>query len=552
MRKLAAAILALPVLLPIYVPIMLRRSIAMRVVLALGVGGVLGLGALGIITPRQTVAVPASSPAPVASTAFGPAVRSGVAPSAGVDVAFSRGMDRASVAAAVTVSPAATVSLTWDAASQALTIRPTAAWAPATLYTITVGTAATDTSGRKLDAPTRAAFVTRAPTRATIVATAPLPAGVAARSAFTVTFDHPVDLDQAKAAFHIDPAVAGTIAPATGANADEGFTFTPSAPLDPAVAYKVSLEGTLADADGAAIEMPNALSVKPVRAPTVVRFRPRNGTTDVVRAAALSVRFTQRMDRTSTAAAWSATADGRRITGKVAWADGDTVLVFTPSSLLPVGAKVVMSVGTGATSVGGIPLERAISAQATVSKPVKATGGGTTTKVTKPTTKPKPIPHASGGTVGSGSWGAVESYYLRLMNCTRTGGWVTSSGSCSSPGGLSTAPIVLDAGISDKVSRPYAKLLATGGACDHFLNGTPTDRLHRAGYSGWAAENIGCRSAPNAFASVLGTHLYFQTEKPCSGYCHYANLMNPAYKKCGIGVWVAHGRVRLVIDFYHD
>ena len=87
---------------------------------------------------------------------------------------------------------------------------------------------------------------------------------------------------------------------------------------------------------------------------------------------------------------------------------------------------------------------------------------------------------------------------------------------------------------------------------DHFVGGTPTDRLHRAGYSGWADENIGCRAAPNGFASVLGTHLYFQTEKPCGGYCHYANMMHPAYKKCGIGVWIAHGRVRLVIDFYHS
>jgi hypothetical protein len=182
-----------------------------------------------------------------------------------------------------------------------------------------------------------------------------------------------------------------------------------------------------------------------------------------------------------------------------------------------------------------------------VGKPVKATttgGGGTKTT--------KPISHGSAGTVGSGSWYAVETYYLKLMNCTRTGGWVTSSGSCSSPGGLSTAPLILDAGISDKVSRPYAKLLATGGACDHFINGTPTDRLHRAGYSGWAAENLGCRSAPTGFASVLGTHLYYQTEKPCGGYCHYANLMNPAYKKAGIGVWIAHGRVRLVVDFYHS
>jgi hypothetical protein len=28
-------------------------------------------------------------------------------------------------------------------------------------------------------------------------------------------------------------------------------------------------------------------------------------------------------------------------------------------------------------------------------------------------------------------------------------------------------------------------------------------------------------------------------------------MMNPAYNRVGIGVWVASGRVRLVIDFYH-
>jgi len=27
--------------------------------------------------------------------------------------------------------------------------------------------------------------------------------------------------------------------------------------------------------------------------------------------------------------------------------------------------------------------------------------------------------------------------------------------------------------------------------------------------------------------------------------------MNAKYDRVGIGVWVSHGRVRLVIDFYH-
>ena len=81
------------------------------------------------------------------------------------------------------------------------------------------------------------------------------------------------------------------------------------------------------------------------------------------------------------------------------------------------------------------------------------------------------------------------------MNCTRTGGWVTSSGACSSPGGRDVAPLRLDSGISSKVSRPYAKLLAIGNDCSHFIGGNPGDRLRRAGYTSYRwAENIGCRS----------------------------------------------------------
>ncbi len=154
-----------------------------------------------------------------------------------------------------------------------------------------------------------------------------------------------------------------------------------------------------------------------------------------------------------------------------------------------------------------------------------------------------------GGSVGSGAWHAVETYYLKLMNCTRGGGWVTSGGNCSSPGGSGIAPLVLHAGISDRVARPYAKLLATRNICSHFANGNPGDRLRRAGYAGDYRENLGCR-AGSPYASVLGTHLFFQAEKPCGGYCHYANIMSRSMKYVGIGVWVYGGRVRLVVDFW--
>ncbi|HEY8817507.1 MAG TPA: CAP domain-containing protein, partial [Candidatus Limnocylindrales bacterium] len=124
------------------------------------------------------------------------------------------------------------------------------------------------------------------------------------------------------------------------------------------------------------------------------------------------------------------------------------------------------------------------------------------------------------------------------------------TGTCSGGGSNSTAPLWIDAGISSKVSRPYAKLLATNNLCSHFINGTPGDRLKAAGYTSYIwAENLGCRSG-DPYAAVLGSHLFFQSEKSYGGG-HYVNMMNALYDRVGIGVWVSGGRVRLVVDFYH-
>jgi hypothetical protein len=148
-----------------------------------------------------------------------------------------------------------------------------------------------------------------------------------------------------------------------------------------------------------------------------------------------------------------------------------------------------------------------------------------------------------------------ELYYLKLLNCTRTGGWVLKDGSCKGYGSghYSTyvKPLTRSAGISDRVSRPYAKLLAIRAKCSHFLDGDPGYRLRRAGYNGTAwGENIGCRDGyPSVYAAILASHLVFQSEKSTNGG-HWRNIKNPKYIYVGIGIYRYNGRVRLVTDFY--
>lgn len=547
MRKLGAALLALPVVAMIYLVSLTRRGIGMRVASIAAASVVIGLVVVVSLPPAPSTAIPQSKAPQLVAAEVLDTIRTGHALSEPMAVAFDAPMDPASVAAALRISPATPMSFSWDAAGRVLTIEPFANWSPDTLYTIIISPAARSADGGALAWPVRALVLTGHAGSGEVTATRISGGEARLDTAFRITVDRPVEIDALRVALRTEPAIDGDVAP--GATQGE-FVLRTLSDLSPDTAYRVWFEG-LADTDGVPFSMSPSIEVQTAKAPSVVRFRPRNSTTKVERGATISVRFTERMDRAATAAAFRVTVGGKAATGKLTWAEQDTVLVFDPAKALPYGATVVASVDATAMSRAGVPISKIAS--------------GTFKTVPKPAPKPEPkpapkpvakptatvsIPTSGGGGAVSGSWSAVEAYYLKLMNCTRTGGTVTSTGSCSSPGGRNVAPLALSSSISSKVARPYAKLLATRGLCSHFIGGSPGDRLRRAGFTNYRwAENLGCRSG-NPYSAVLGSHLYFQAEKSYNGG-HYVNLMSAAYDRAGIGVWVSSGRVRLVVNFYH-
>lgn len=539
MRNAATALLAVPIIAAIYVGALLRRSIVSRVVLGLGLSAILGAGVIGAGLPTLATATPTKPIVPLTVAEFRTVVATGASVTEPVAIEFTTPMNKGSVAAAVSVEPPTPVDLVWNATGTTLTIVPTTTWAPGAFHTVSVQAGALARSGQPLASPARAAFLTRQPVVASIASTQPVGKRASVRSTFAVTFDAPIDPATVSAGIRLEPATPGTVK-ATGARKGPvTYEFVPSEPLRPDTVYRLIVNG-VRDLDGLPLAS-QSIAVRTVKAPAVVRFRPQDDASATPRDAAISVRFTEAMDRSSTAKAFSVKIGGKQVKGKISWAESNTVLVFKPAAALPYKAAVVAKVDITARSANGASMVRSVRAIfETVPKPK-------VTRVSTPTTSR--VSGGGGAAVGGGSWAAVETYYLRLMNCTRTGGWVTSGGSCSSPGGRNVAALKLDSGISAKVARPYAKLLATRGACNHFLDGNPGNRLARAGFTSYRwAENLGCRSG-SPTSSVLGTHLFYQSERPYSGG-HYVNLMNAAYDRVGIGVWVSSGRTRLVVDFY--
>ena len=344
-----------------------------------------------------------------------------------------------------------------------------------------------------MTSPARAAFLTR--DAATGAAGGDLHGREASDDRFIVhvTFDHAGRPQRRSAGDPARPAATGALTRTTSARGRVHVHVHPD-PAAQARHHGIGSWSTASAMRPASMLDPITMALRTVVAPQVVRFRPRDGMTDVVRDAAISVRFTESMDRTTTKAAFSVTADGKPVAGRVTFAENDTVLVFDPSSNLPYGAKVVATVAATAKSADGVPL--GCRDQGTFTVVPKADPAKPARRRATLDRDPRSPSSGGGGSVGGGSWGAVERYYLGLMNCTRTGGWVTSGGDCSSPGGRSVAAAPARLPGSARRSRGRTPRSSPSTTCaPTSAAATRATACVRAGYTSYRwAENLGCRS----------------------------------------------------------
>ena len=547
MRKYLIALLAVPVLCVVYASAALGRSRFIRAGVAVGLGAVLALGAISLARPTPTTASPVSDIVPLTRAAFQMRVGTNFDLLAPATIMFSTPMERDSVESSVSVDPPADIDLLWNDDHTSVSIVPTEHWTPGTYYTITVGAGALASTGRPMTRPARAAFLTRDAAAAAIAPTSKVEKRVAIDTSFTVAFDQAVDLSTVAGAIRLDPPATGALSRSTGQDGVATYTFDPSRPLAPDTRYRLIVEG-VRDAAGLAVE-PVTMALRTVAGPEVVRFRPLSGTTEVTRVTPISVRFTQAMDRGSTKRAFSVTADGKRVAGTIRFAEGDTVLVFDPAATLPYDATVVATVAAGARSADGVAL--ATSTKGTFTTEAEAVAAH---RCGAADVERRHHAHPAGerrrvrrlGQLGCRRALLPAADELHADRRPRdVGRQLQQPGRSQRRGAASSTP----ASVPGSPGRTRASWPSTTCA-RHFSGGNPGDRLRRAGYSNYRwAENLGCRSG-NAYSAVLGSHRFFQAERSYNGG-HYVNMMNAAYDRVGIGVWVSGGRVRLVIDFYH-
>lgn len=150
-------------------------------------------------------------------------------------------------------------------------------------------------------------------------------------------------------------------------------------------------------------------------------------------------------------------------------------------------------------------------------------------------------------------WPAEEALAWQLLQCTRSGGWVTEAGECGADERSRVprrAALRLSKRISDDLARPYARRLARAGHLSHSLGGSIQERFAAIGMGdGRCGENLGYAGGDEPMAGVLRVHRLFQEEWSSNGW-HFRNMLDGRFTKVGIGVWVRDGRTYLVHGFH--
>jgi hypothetical protein len=561
-RKIAAAAVAIPFLVYYYFSSVFRHTQPGRPPQAVrkvqpGKSGQTPFGstaqlfgvvfAVLLLVGGLLLGLPAKEVAGVAPPSFAPLTPEGVAQNTAatlpLDVAFqvqfTKPMNEVSVENALTVSPRVPLKFQWDATAQVVSIAPDPFWQPYTSYTVDVSGAATDQEGLGLAKPIHTSFQSGAPTSGELVATETSGDKVSPGTAFQLTFTRPVKLATVVTRLSMSSATPVTVIGDDPTDAaSQVFTITPKTQLASDADFVIAMADGGTDSSGAQLQPVKALLVHTLLGPAVIKFRPVDGAVSYDTRQPVSVRFSVAMDEKSTAAAFLVSVNGSLVGGTKYWAENDTVLVLTPRTPFKVGDKVVARMTTAARAAGanGLHLGAAASATWTVARP-----------------KAPVIAYTGGVASSTRPYYASEVYYMALMNCTRTGGWVTVGGTCSTETHHTLpaqGPLRLNADISNKVSRPYAKYMADRKILDHYAYHDPHWRLcNWGGYCGGSwGENIASPSNASKFG-MIDIEIFYQNEYWCR--CeHYYNIMAPFLNQAGVGVWVANGVVRVSIDFY--
>jgi hypothetical protein len=309
------------------------------------------------------------STAPTVSTTFPRDEASDVSTGTPVIITFSEGMETTSTEDITIEGPGSpgVANPSWSGTQLTM---DTSGLQGGSLYTITVGTGVVDDSdpGNAMVTDHVLSFTTGAgntPVPPTVVSISPDhdATGVGIGTDITIGFSKAMDRTATTAAISSSPAVEWSVQWASG---DTQATIVPNAELMPNTRYTLSIATEAMASDGTTLDSIYSFGFTtgdpPDRTrPEVLDSSPYDRAVDVDPGTAVTIIFSEAMDRATTEAAISLSPG---YIEEFVWSEGDTVLTLVMD--LEEGRMHAITVGTGATDMASNRLELSFSYSFTV------------------------------------------------------------------------------------------------------------------------------------------------------------------------------------------
>ena len=233
------------------------------------------------------------------------------------------------------------------------------------------------------------------------------------------------------------------------------------------------------------------------------------------------------------------TADGKAVKGTVRWsADGTRLDVHAEEARCRTARRsIVQRRPVAPRSAAGAP---------TSSTPTKVAFR----TVPRPAHRRRRRSRPGGGGAANGSWAAVETLLPaahELHPHRRLGDVVGRLLVARRPERRAAVASAGDLGPGLAALRAAAR---DPQRVHHFIGGNPGDRLRAAGLRRLQlGREHRLPVGGNPFSAVLGTHLFYQSERPYNGG-HYRNLMNPGFDRSASASGCPAAASGWSIDFY--
>ena len=497
-------------------------GLALAAAAAISVGGAAQAG-LNAVLPAPPSILPVS-------------VGVGIGTSEGVTLPFEHEMDRASVEAALTITPAHVFRLAWSEDGSSLRVMPVSLWSTDQRYAVVVDTSARAASGALLGAPARFSFTTQTAPRIELFgvrlvsepsdgSTVPRGAAAAAGDAavegqpevglrvsagteIRITFSAAMNRGEVEAGFLMSPGAPGIFS-WTGST----MTFTPIERLAPDARYAVSLTGGH-DLAGNPLAGDASFSFTTRAAAQLVQSTPLAGATRVS-ANEVVLWFSQPVDADAVGAALQVRdrTTGKALTGSLVWNATATQLRFTPARAFAAGHRVDVSLADGAVDADGNAVTASLSFTMRASTRPAIAG---------------PAPSAT-----------LVGHALNQLNAARAAYGLKP---------LIYSPAIEAVALAhawDQVNYNYFGHTSRDGSSHE-------DRLRAAGLGfGWNGENL-CMNN-NSGRTTTQTLDWCQAQfmsEPYPGVAnHIGNILSTHYTKVCIGIAVKGAKVIVVWDF---